>query len=466
MSTQTILEQEPAINVAVVGHTNTGKTSLIRTLLRSKKFGEIANSAGTTRHVESTTLLANGKAVLSMFDTPGLEDASALLDVLDGLSKNADLANVTLFLQTLDQHIEFEQEAKVLRQGLNSDALLYVIDVRAPLLEKYHDELNILSRLGKPIIPVFNFIVGQEQQLGLWRDMMITFNLHAALEFDTVAFDFEAEKRLYQKLQSVLEARYEHIQTLIDARKQDWELLSEAAVHRSAQLIIDAVTLRVAVEGGMGSVAGNTESGGRQQANKKLQESLRKLEKKCLKDLLKLFSFSNEDIDVMQLPVSEGEWQLDLFSLDTIRMFGLDARSSALKGAAAGAGVDLMTGGLSLGAATALGAVLGAGFSTARRYGKDIAASFRGDDIVCADDITIELLYLRQQDLLYRLMHRGHAAQGGFSVDNKGQQKLPENWKEILAGLRRGQLSRKSSNKAFGQSDAQLRLALAMALDS
>ncbi len=457
---------QPVINVAVVGHTNTGKTSLIRTLLRSKKFGDIANSSGTTRHVESTTLLADGKPVLSLFDTPGLEDAAALLDLLDGAGADNNLASVTQFLQSLNEHIEFEQEAKVLRQGLNSDALLYVIDVRAPLLEKYKNEINILSRLGKPIIPVFNFIVDQEQQLQRWRDLMITFNLHAALEFDTVAFDFEAEKRLYQKLQSVMEARYDQVQTLIDSRQNDWALLSESAVHRAAQLVVDAVVLRVVADERGHEILNSEGRDSRQRANKELQASIRKLESKCLKDLLKLFSFSDDDISVMQLPVHEGEWQLDLFSLDTIKMFGLDARSSALKGAAAGAGVDLMVGGLSLGAATALGAALGAGFSTAKRYGKDIKARFRGDDIVCADDTTIELLYLRQQDLLYRLMHRGHAAQGGVSVDDKGLQKLPENWKEILAGLRRGQLSRKPSNKAFKQSSEQLQLALTMALDS
>ncbi|WP_200870248.1 GTPase, partial [Pseudomonas aeruginosa] len=42
---------EPLI-LAVVGHTNTGKTSLLRTLTRDRGFGEVSHRPSTTRHVE------------------------------------------------------------------------------------------------------------------------------------------------------------------------------------------------------------------------------------------------------------------------------------------------------------------------------------------------------------------------------------------------------------------------------
>ena len=47
------------LRVAVVGHTNTGKTSLLRTLARDVAFGEVSDAAGTTRHVEGLRLLAD-----------------------------------------------------------------------------------------------------------------------------------------------------------------------------------------------------------------------------------------------------------------------------------------------------------------------------------------------------------------------------------------------------------------------
>ena len=72
-----------ALNLAVVGHTNTGKTSLMRTLLRNTHFGEVKDEAGTTRHVEQATIRLNHTNLVHLFDTPGLEDATGLLEWLE-----------------------------------------------------------------------------------------------------------------------------------------------------------------------------------------------------------------------------------------------------------------------------------------------------------------------------------------------------------------------------------------------
>jgi len=230
-----------ALRVAIVGHTNTGKTSLIRTLLRDESFGEIDDASGTTRSVERTGIFAANQEVLALYDTPGFEDASALLEAIEQHSQSASQESPA----TLIQHFvaeapadsEFDQEIKILLQARNSEVLLYIIDVREPLLGKYADEVSILSMCGKPIIPVFNFIADNEEALQRWRSKMAEFNLHAALEFDTVAFDFEAEKRLYQKLQSVLEPHYDTLQALINARQENWNNLSQAAAARVFDLI-------------------------------------------------------------------------------------------------------------------------------------------------------------------------------------------------------------------------------------
>ena len=44
------------LKLAVVGHTNVGKTSLLRTLLRDVGFGEVSHRPSTTRHVEGARL--------------------------------------------------------------------------------------------------------------------------------------------------------------------------------------------------------------------------------------------------------------------------------------------------------------------------------------------------------------------------------------------------------------------------
>ena len=422
---------QKAIKVAIVGHTNTGKTSLVRTLLRDDRFGNIEDAAGTTRHVSKTTILAKDEEVLTLYDTPGFEDSSALLQTLEEFDKahKVESPSVLLheFVSQVDKFPDFDQEIKVLRRALNCDVLLYIIDVREPLLGKYRDEVAILSKAGKPIIPVFNFIAGQEESLARWREQMSQFNLHAALEFDTVAFEFEAEKRLYQKLQSLLEQHYQALQQLIDYRQEVWQTLMKAAARRVFRLLAEVTCYRQQVaDDGSDSAAKINE----------MQAFVRKAERRTVKDLLNMFEFSQLDLDLQQLPVHDGAWELDIFAAGALKEFGLSAGATALKGAAAGAGIDLMVGGLSMGAGAALGGLLGAGWATARRYKQELNAALRGNKWLCADDDTIALLYLRQKQLLHTLTQRGHASQEQLRVANSRSLELPAKWSKLINSLR------------------------------
>ena len=421
-----------SLKVAIVGHTNTGKTSLVRTLLRDENFGEIEDAAGTTRSVERTVIYAEDKPVLALYDTPGMEDSSALLLSLETFSKaRPRLSSAELlqeFVAQSDEDSEFDQENKVLLQALGSDVLLYIIDVREPVLGKYRDEVSILSKCGKPIIPVFNFIAGHDEALARWRGQMAEFNLHAALEFDTVAFDFEAEKRLYQKLQSMLEPHYEALQQLIDFRQDIWDKLSTAAAQRIFKLLMDVAAYRRVID--------KSDDADLARGTREMQRFVRKAEQRALKDILAIFSFSQVDVELQQLAVQDGRWELDVFSPAALKAFGLNASSSALTGAAAGAGVDLMVGGLSLGTATVIGAAIGAGMATARRYKQELRAAWRGNKWLCVDDNTVTLIYLRQRDLLRRLTRRGHAAQGKVEIDGNRDSAIPKGWPKVLEEMR------------------------------
>lgn len=433
------------LNVAVVGHTNTGKTSLIRTMLRSTQFGEIEDGAGTTRHVERATIFAGNEAILNLHDTPGIEDSHALLKQLKSTgAQHKSFPPVEIlekFITTTSIDDPLEQEAKVIRQVLRSDILLYIIDVREPVLEKYLIEIEILSKAMKPIIPVFNFIADHTAELAIWRKKLAAFNIHASLEFDTVAFSFEAEKRLYQKIQSLLELHYDRLQKLIDHRAKIWDQLCLSAAKRITELIVSVACYRESKQNQSESTANST-------AAQKLKDFVRKSEQSCLRDLLTIFNFSEKDIALQKIPVSNGQWQLDIFAPGVLKAYGLDVGSAALKGAATGAGIDLMVGGLSLGAATALGAIAGTGWSTFKRYGKEIKAKIQGSHWLCADENTLQILYLRQQQLLSKLMHRGHAAYHVDQIDTATvptAEKLPSNWPDIISTLQQNPAWYKSS---------------------
>ena len=227
-----------ALNLAVVGHTNTGKTSLMRTLLRDTHFGEVKDEAGTTRHVEQATIRLNHTNLVHLFDTPGLEDATGLLEWLEqNTPARADgIERLETFLQSELAQNDFSQEAKVIRQVRHSDMSIYVIDAREPVLNKYRDELTLLSWCARPLMPVFNFIGGQD--LKEWSEMLARRGLHVHVGFDTVAFDFEGEMRLWDNLSTMLPNRT-LTDELIRIRREEWQQLDHDARRDIADTLID-----------------------------------------------------------------------------------------------------------------------------------------------------------------------------------------------------------------------------------
>ncbi|WP_171019951.1 GTPase domain-containing protein [Hydrogenophaga sp. 2FB] len=134
------------IDIAVVGHTNAGKTSLLRTLTRQVHFGQVSDRPGTTRHVEAIDLEIGGQTLLRYFDTPGLEDSVALQYHLKQMPEAlTPPERVRALLDGPEARGVFEQEAKVLRQMLASSAAIYVIDCREPVLPKYRSEIEVLN---------------------------------------------------------------------------------------------------------------------------------------------------------------------------------------------------------------------------------------------------------------------------------------------------------------------------------
>src|SRR5690625_5348371 len=138
-----------SLRIAVVGHTNTGKTSLLRTLTRNRKFGQVQASPGTTRRGEGVHSDLAPLGQLLLYDTPGIEDSMALLDYIERLVEADQRVEgperIRRFLDSPEAQGRFEQEARVLTQLMHSEAALYVIDVRRS--EEHTSELQSRGHL-------------------------------------------------------------------------------------------------------------------------------------------------------------------------------------------------------------------------------------------------------------------------------------------------------------------------------
>jgi len=404
------------LRVAVVGHTNTGKTSLLRTLARDVAFGEVSDSAGTTRHVEGLRLMADGQPAVELYDTPGMEDAIALLEFVDALVSPGERLDgperLARFLATSEARARFEQEAKVLRQMLASDAALYVIDARDPVLPKHRDELELLAGCARPLLPVLNFVASADARVVDWRAALARLNLHAAVSFDTVAPALDGERELFDTLATLMHDHRPVLQGLIDVRAREADERRAAARHVVAELLLALAARRDRVDD-------DTEPA-LQAAVSRLRDAVRQCEQDCVDALLRLYRFRPDDARATELPLSDGRWDDDLFNPETLRQMGIRLSTGVATGAAAGVGIDLMTGGLTLGAAAALGAIAGGLWQTFGHYGERIAAKLRGHRELTVDDSILRVVALRQYQLLTALDGRGHAALKPIEVHETG----------------------------------------------
>ncbi|OAE57815.1 DUF3482 domain-containing protein [Achromobacter mucicolens] len=446
------------IKIALVGHTNTGKTSLLRTLTRDTTFGEVADRPGTTRHVEGARLRLDGRPVLEWFDTPGMEDSIALLEYLERLDRPGERldgpARIRRFLDTPEAHGRFEQEARVLTKMLDCDAALYVIDARDPVLGKHRDELAILAACGRPLLPVLNFVNAPSHRADAWRDAMARLGLHAVVEFDTIAPPLDGEQQLYAKLGVLLDRHAGALARLSDSLAAQRGERHAAAYELVADLLIDVAALHVSSASDDAALAA---------ASSQLRDQVRQREQTCVNALLALYNFRASDYADDALPLQGERWGMDLFHPQALKDMGVQVGMGAAAGAMAGAAVDLMSAGLSLGTGMLIGAAAGGLWQGVEKLGKRVAGKLRGYREISVDDAVLRLLALRQRQLIEALERRGHAAREPLRLDlpndetwRKGP--LPEALKEA-----RSRPEWSALGKHYEDSDRRKRMLLELA---
>ncbi len=403
----TTVASAAALKLAVVGHTNTGKTSILRTLLRDVYFGEVKNAAATTRHVERAQLTDSrtGEVLVTLYDTPGLEDASGLMDWLedntasrrDGIERlqqflAADIAKSAENRDDFASDADYSQEAKVIRQLLASDMAIYVVDAREPVLGKYKDELAILSWAAIPVMPVFNFTDSQDANIEAWQTMLARRNLHISTRFDSVAFEFSDEMHLWQNLATML-PHAEMLEQLMQQRAADW-----AQLYDEANIIIADFLLNVAA-----FVRQINDDDDPMPVLQQMQEAVRQSERAMQHKLLNIYKFY--DNAVAATPLELQAYQQDPFDPELLKSYGIRTTSGAAAGALLGLGIDAAALGTTMGLGAALGGIAGGLLSNTG----SIADKITGVKRLYIDPATLTLLATRAIDLLTAVRHRGHA---------------------------------------------------------
>lgn len=418
------------ILVAVVGHTNAGKTSLLRTLTRRRQFGEVSARPGTTRHVEAVELRIDGAAALRFLDTPGLEDAPGLLDALGPLRPDATPPQrLRGFLATQAARSDFEQEAKVLRALLDVDAALYVIDCREPVVAKFRCEVEVLASCGKPVLPVLNFVAAPEARAGEWAALLADFALHAQSRFDAVAPFAGAEERLYADLRTLLPQRHAELERVAGFLASERAARQAAGRQSIADTLVAVTAMREPVER-----EALDDPARRAALLDAFRARVLERARQGVEQLLDVHAFSRDDAELALLPWLDGRFDNDLFHPETLR----DAGRRLGKGAAVGAGIglvaDVAMAGLSLGSAAALGAAIGGAASQGfGPLGRRIANVLRGVGELSVEEPVVLVLAQRLLGLQRALAQRGHGAQSRLTLD--GDVPDPQRLDAVLQAL-------------------------------
>ncbi len=392
----------PALRIAVVGHTNTGKTSLVRTLSHQRRFGTVADQGGTTRQVSAVRLGVAGQTLVELYDSPGLESAPQLIETLDALpgQRHDGPARIDQFLSDAELVQRFDQEARVLELTQAVDVALYVIDVREPVLEKFLDELAILALAGRPLLAVMNFTASLESREPDWREALARVPLHTVLAFDAAVRDPQTERRLFEKLGSMLDRFTPTLERWLAQRQFEERERRDSALQAIADMLIDVAALRR-------QYALRSKSERVHQLNG-IRHLVEKREQSCVETLLTLYRFGREDYRDAELPLVDGQWPEAPLDQHTLATYGIRTSSHLGAGAGIGAAIDIATGGLSLGTGTLVGGAIGAGTGIFRTAGERMLEKARGIGRLGVDDSALRLLGWRQLNLLTQLIQRGH----------------------------------------------------------
>ena len=459
------------LRLAVVGHTNTGKTSLLQTLLRRRDFGEVSSRSRTTRAVEAGEVVDGDGVIAVLFDTPGLERAERLRDAVessrnDHRDDSRALLGRFLASPAAADDDDLGQEAASVQAALDADVLLYVIDTHDEPKPKYRDELFVLAATARPVIPVLNYTAHPDAQPDRWRSVCADESVHTTVEFDAVVYDDAGEQRLLRAVRA-LDTVKASVPDLDDVIKR-WKALRE----RERQQMILAATDVVAeflVTASAAVVVTEPRKRNRTEREVAVEAAaalffceLREREIGTRGHIAEAFGFSGDDAQAMKLDVEKALGGVDFLSranlLQHVKIVAA-AGAGAAAGVGVGAAVDISVGGLSLGGAAVLGGAIGATVAGGRRAVRWL----RGQDALQLREDVVELLAVRAVATIRAMLARGHAAVKPVSIDAAVKESLASDagpaWRASLRKARGratwSDLSRPRPSGAFGYARAE-----------
>lgn len=363
------------VNLSLLSHTNVGKTTLARTLLR-RDVGEVQDRPHVTETTQAHVLIDTPQGdVLRLWDTPGFGDSARLLKRL----RTADNPLGWLLTQVWDRLTDrpFYSSQQALRNAREeSDVILYLVNAAEdPASAGYVEvEMQILGWIGKPVLLLLNQTGPPREQAvdaaeeAVWRQHLAVYPwVRGALGLDAFARCWVQEDQLLGTVRDVLAAdkrdAFDRLQRAW--RQRNLELFDTAMCTLAGQLAAAAVDhetvppqrLRDKASRWLASAVRGGEPGDPEleRATTALAKRLDRSVREATDRLIALHGLSGSAGDEILARVAG---QFDVSRSADVGKSGMIG--GLVSGALGGLVADLHAGGLTFGAGALIGGVLGA----------------------------------------------------------------------------------------------------------
>ena len=337
---------------AVVGRSNKGKSSIVATLTENDRIA-VAATPRTTTYSQGFTFHVEEKPLFTVFDTPGFEEAPAILEWLKAtpVTANERRGRVLEFYNTFQGSGQFRYECELLKPILDGASILYVADASHPYRANFESEFEILQWTGQPSLALLNQI-GEGHYEADWKRALeqyfrkvLTFNAHTAWAQDRI--------QLIQELTFLSDDTREPLKAAARAMKRQLDNRLRDSALVLSKLIVESLRFELKVD--------ERESTREADHSQAFLNALREHETKAQKEIAALFGFHDLNLHAVDFDLPGVDQ--DLFSKETWEILGLSRKElitiGTTSGAVAGGTLDAMVGGASFMVGTGIGGIVG-----------------------------------------------------------------------------------------------------------
>ena len=219
------------INVAIVGRTNVGKSSLLNTLLGEDK-AIVTDIEGTTRDIVEGSFFYNGIKI-NLIDTAGIRDANDEVEKIGILKSKESINNADIILLVFDAGQKLNEYDRDIIALAKDKIFLSVINKcdKERITEKLENEIEVSALTQKNIEllkkTIFDLIIKEEIN---FNNIIVTNNRQIK--------ELENAKNI---LKEIFEARDQLLEIVAMLIKKLWETLGKITGNTENENIIDLI---------------------------------------------------------------------------------------------------------------------------------------------------------------------------------------------------------------------------------